>query len=100
MGISCQLSLAPIQNAYVERWIQSVKYECLNRFWAIGLEHLDYLVSEFVDYYHELRPHQRKENKPLLGVWSAVDDPPEEGEEIICCERLGGVLKCYERDAA
>ncbi len=91
---------APNQNAYVERWIQSVKHECLNRFWAIGLEHLDYLVSEFVDYYHELRPHQRKENKPLLGVWSAADDPLEEGEEIICCERLGGVLKCYERDAA
>ena len=91
---------APNQNAFVERWIQSIKYECLNRFWAIGLEHLDYLVSEFVDYYHDLRPHQRKENKPLLGVWSEVDDPPCTVEEVVCRERLGGVLKCYERAAA
>ncbi|TWT66235.1 Integrase core domain protein [Posidoniimonas polymericola] len=91
---------APNQNAFVERWIQSVKYECLNRFIAFGLNHLDYLVSEFVDYYHELRPHQRKDNKPLLGVWSDSDDPPSSGDEVVCRERLGGVLKCYERKAA
>ncbi|WP_197531236.1 integrase core domain-containing protein [Posidoniimonas corsicana] len=59
---------APNQNAFVERWIQSGKYECLNRFIAFGMNYLDHLVSEFVDYYHELRPHQRKDNKPLLGA--------------------------------
>ncbi|TWT35209.1 Integrase core domain protein [Posidoniimonas corsicana] len=91
---------APNQNAFVERWIQSVKYECLNRFIAFGLNHLDYLVAEFVDYYHELRPHQRKDNKPLVGVWSDTDDPPSSGEEVVCREKLGGVLKCYERKAA
>ncbi|TWT72837.1 Integrase core domain protein [Posidoniimonas polymericola] len=91
---------APNQNAFVERWIQSVKYECLNHFIACGLNHLDYLVSEFVDYYHERRPHQRKDNKPLLGVWSDADDPPSSGDEVVCRERLGGVLKCYERKAA
>ena len=37
------------QDAFVERWIGSIKGgrgECLNRFYAIGQEHLDYLVSE------------------------------------------------------
>ena len=91
---------APNQNAFVERWIGSIKHECLNRFIVFGLGHLDYLVSEFVDYYHEQRPHQRKDNKPLLGVWSDVDDPPCIGEEVACRERLGGVLRCYKRVAA
>lgn len=91
---------APNQNAFIERWIGSIKGECLNRFIAFGLGHLDYLVSEYLAYYHELRPHQRKDNKPLLRVWPEVDDPPDKTEEIICREWLGGVLKHYERTAA
>lgn len=91
---------APNQNAFIERWIGSVKGECLNRFFAFGLKHLDYLVAEYVAYYNELRPHQRKDNKPLLGVWSDADTPPDDTEEIVCRERLGGVLKHYERSAA
>lgn len=91
---------APNQNAYVERWIGSLRRECLNRFIAFGLGHLDYLVSSYVDYYHAYRPHQRKDNKPLLGVWPEVDDPPEKEGEVICRQWLGGVLKHYERKAA
>ncbi|TWT48994.1 integrase core domain-containing protein [Botrimarina hoheduenensis] len=91
---------APNQNAFVERWIGSIRAECLNRFIVFGLGHFDHLVSSYCDYYHACRPHQRKENKPLLGVWPEVDDPPEEGEEIVCRQWLGGVLKHYEREAA
>lgn len=91
---------APNQNAFIERWVGSIKGECLNRFIVFGLGHLDYLVSEYVSYYHELRPHQRKDNKPLLGHWPDADDPPNSNEEIVCQERLGGVLKHYERTAA
>lgn len=88
------------QNAFVERWIGSIRGECLNRFIAFGLGHLDHLVSSYLDYYHQARPHQRKENKPLLGVWPEVDDPPDKAEEVVCREWLGGVLKHYERRAA
>ncbi len=59
---------APNQNVFVERWIGSLKYESLNRFICFGLGHLDHIVSSYSDYYHHARPHQRKENKPLLGV--------------------------------
>lgn len=91
---------SPNQNAFVERWIGSIKGECLNRFIAFGLKHLDYLVEEYVSYYNELRPHSRKEDKPLLGVWQDNHDPPSEQEQIVCHERLGGVLKHFERTAA
>lgn len=91
---------APNQNAFVERWIGSIRGECLNRFIVFGLGHLDHITSSYVDYYHLARPHQRKENKPLLGVWPEVDAPPASGQEIDCREWLGGVLKHYERKAA
>lgn len=91
---------APNQNAFVERWVGSIKVECLNQFIVFGLRHFDHIVSSYLEYYHEARPHQRKENKPLLGVWPIVDDPPDSMEEVICKEWLGGVLKHYERGAA
>lgn len=91
---------APNQNAFVERWIGSIKAECLNRFIAFGLGHLDHLVGSYVRHYASVRPHQRKENKPLLGVWSDLDDPLDRSENVICHESLAGVLKHYERAAA
>ncbi|QDT68766.1 Integrase core domain protein [Planctomycetes bacterium MalM25] len=91
---------APNQNAFVERWIGSIRGECLNRFIVFGLGHFDHIVTCYCDFYHQARPHQRKENKPLLGVWPEVDDPPNEDEEIVCRQWLGGVLKHYERTAA
>ena len=91
---------APNQNAFIERWIGSLKRECLNRFICFGGEHLDHIVSEYVEYYNEARPHQRKGNRPLQGEWSIVDDPPAEEEMVVCHNRLGGVLKHYEQIAA
>jgi putative transposase len=91
---------APNQNAYVERWIGSLRYECLSRFITFGLGHLDYIVSEFGEFYNESRPHQRKENRPLTGSWTVVDEPLSKKEQIVCQTRLGGVLKHYERIAA
>ncbi|TWT48975.1 integrase core domain-containing protein [Botrimarina hoheduenensis] len=91
---------APNQIAFIERWIGSIRGECLIRFIIFGLGHLDHVVTSYLDYYHQARPHQRKKNKPLLGVWPEVDDPPNSGEELVCREWLGGVLKHYERTAA
>ncbi|MEM9354853.1 MAG: integrase core domain-containing protein, partial [Pseudomonadota bacterium] len=91
---------APNQNAFIERWIGSLKFECLNRFICFGKEHLDYLVSEYETFYNEQRPHQRKDNRPLQGDWSVVDEPLSNPENVVCHQRLGGVLKHYERLAA
>jgi putative transposase len=88
--------MAPNLNAFVERWIQSIKHECLDRFIVFGQRHLAHLVREYVRYYHEHRPHQALGNEPL----TPTDSPaPSEGQ-ILCDERLGGVLKHYYRRAA
>jgi hypothetical protein len=46
---------APNQNAFVERWIGSIKHECLQRFVAFGIGHLDYLVVSYVEHYLSAR---------------------------------------------
>ncbi|TWT48969.1 integrase core domain-containing protein [Botrimarina hoheduenensis] len=100
VAVQATATRAPNQNAFIERWIGSIKGECLNRFIAFGLRHLDYLVEEYVRFYNERRPHSRKDNKPLVGVWSDLDDPPDDLQALVCEERLAGVLKHYERRVA
>lgn len=91
---------APNQNAFIERWIGSLKHECLNRFICFGQEHLNHIVAEYVNFYNTLRPHQRKENRPLTGEWPAQDLPLVCEKHVVCKTKLGGVLRHYERNAA
>ena len=91
---------APNQNVYIERWIKSIKHECLNHFIVFGQRHFDFLISSYVDYYNTLRPHQGVGNRPLAGNWDDSDGPLDPGERLICHTRLGGMLRHYERRAA
>ena len=54
---------APNLNAFIERWIQSLKYEALNHFIVFGNEHFDHIVSEYVSLFSRTpapsRPRQR-----------------------------------------
>ncbi len=91
---------APNMNAFAERWIQSIQQECLDHFIVCGEQHFNYLISEYVDYYHALRPHQSLGNRPLTGNWPAEEKELLESEQIVCHTRLGGLLRHYERKAA
>jgi putative transposase len=91
---------APNQNAFIERWIQSIKQECLRNFIVFGQKHFDFLVAEYTSYYNELRPHQGIKNKPPTGEWRDSDEPIRNGEAVVCKTRLGGLLRHYERRAA
>jgi putative transposase len=77
--------------------VQTLKVECLDHFVVLGERHLNHIVQEFVTYYHELRPHQALGNAPPLRT-----GPPEliAGGEIVCEERLGGLLNHYVHRAA
>ena len=95
---------SPNTNAYVERFIQTLQQEVLDHFIVFGQEHMDLLVSEMVEHYHEERPHQAKDNALLSMTKSeSRSGPPPDDEpigKVTCKERLGGVLKHYSRDAA
>jgi putative transposase len=86
---------SPNLNAFVERSIQSIQQECLDKFVVFDRGHMDYLVSEYVEHYHHERPHQSKGNRPLI-----IGSTPSTEGEVVCRERLGGMLRHYYRCAA
>ena len=88
---------SPNLNAYAERWVRSVKDEALSWMILFGEGSLRHMLNEYVEHYHQERNHQGKGNKLLYPL------PSPEGEDdgpIQCCERLGGLLKYYECEAA
>jgi putative transposase len=86
---------APNQNAAAERHVQSVKQECLDRFLFFGEKHLRYVLRQWEKHFNEERPKQGVGNKPL-GDWQVPLEPTVVRlEDVICDERLGGLLKSY-----
>jgi putative transposase len=57
---------SPNLNAYAERWIRSVKEECLSRVILFGEASLRHILNEYVDHYHQERNHQGKGNVLLF----------------------------------
>jgi putative transposase len=90
-------------NAYVERFVQSIKTECLDHFLVFGTQHLNHLCREYVDYYHSDRPHQGVDNQLLIRRATPKPDN-DQGlptlRDIRCHARLGGLLKSYHRQAS
>ena len=90
---------APNQNAVAERFVQSVKHECLDHFIVFGEAHLRHIMSEYLLYYHQHRPHQGLGNRPLGGAESVAADADQSVGAVVCEERLGGLLRHYRRTA-
>jgi transposase InsO family protein len=88
---------SPNLNAYAERWVRSVKEGCLARLILFGEAALCRALHEYVEHYHHERNHQGKGNVLLF---PAVNQDTERAGPIRCRERLGGLLKYYEREAA
>src|SRR6266705_3037216 len=88
---------SPNLNAYAERWVRSIKEECLSRLLLFGEAALCRALNAYLAHYHHERNHQGKGNALLFPAVS--QDTAYEGP-IRCRERLGGLLKYYEREAA
>jgi transposase InsO family protein len=88
---------SPNLNAYAERWVRSVKDEALSHLVLFGEGALRHALHEYVEHYHHERNHQGKGNVLLFP--SAGARRKSEGP-LQCRERLGGLLKYYEHDAA
>jgi transposase InsO family protein len=88
---------SPNLNAYAERWIRSVKEECLARLILFGEKALQHALTEYRTHYHHEHNHQGKSNVILFPSSSAGR---ESQGPIQCRERLGGLLQYYEREAA
>ena len=87
---------SPNLNAHAERWVRSVREECLSKVILFGERSLRRALSDYVDHFRAERNHQGKGNVLLF---PRNTDRHREGP-VRCRERLGGLLRYYDRDAA
>lgn len=90
---------SPNWNAYAERWVGAVKQECTSRLIFFGESSLRRALTQYMEHYHAERNHQGKGNE-LLFPLPRRPAKRRGAATIQCKERLGGLLKYYERPAA
>ena len=88
---------SPNLNAYAERWVRSVKDEALSRLILFGERSLRHALKAYVTHFHHERPHQGMGNVVLMPL--PEQRPVREGP-LQCWERLGGLRRYYDREAA
>jgi hypothetical protein len=86
---------APRANAFAERWVRTVRAECLDWTLIWNRRHAEHTLSIYVDHYNSARPHR--------GIDLDTPDPPvstgERSGPIRRIDRLGGLLHEYQRAA-
>ena len=90
---------SPNLNGRCERFVGTIRWECLDKFIIFGKRHLDYLILEFVTYYNTQRSHMERDHLP------PVREVPDEVEplnldQIEVKSYVGGLVKSFERKAA
>ena len=88
---------SPNLNAFAERWVRSIRSECLRRLIPFGERSLWNAVEEYLRHYHAERNHQGLANRIIAP--SPEDRVGAAIGPIRCRERLGGLLKFYHRAA-
>ena len=86
---------APTANAIAERWIGSVRRECLDHLPIVSEAHLRHVLTAYIAHYNEARPHQ--------GLDQRTPVPREQGIGqglVRRRDRPGGLLREYDREAA
>ena len=87
---------SPNLNAFAERFVRSIKSECLDRLILFGERSLRHVVSEYLSHYLAERDHQ--------GTGNVIPFPDDRlgaaGQTVEKAERLGGLLSYYHRQAA
>ncbi|MBD0328170.1 MAG: transposase [Pyrinomonadaceae bacterium] len=86
---------APKANAFAERWIRSVREECLDHVIILSEQHLFRVLKEYEKYFNHARPHQG------IGQQIPAGDKSVGGDGPVCCrDVLGGIIHDYYRQAA
>jgi putative transposase len=90
---------SPNCNPHAERFVRSVRSECLEHFVIFGERHLRYLLREFVEHYQTERYHQGLAGRLIRSPTAPSNDNCARAA-IASRSRLGGLLNFYFRQAA
>jgi putative transposase len=90
---------APNANAYAERWVRTVRAECLDWLLIVGRRHLDQILRVYVAHYNQHRPHRAlglESPDPAAGITALAEDRPY---RVYRRDLLGGLVHEYRRAA-
>ncbi|WP_112105611.1 integrase core domain-containing protein [Parafrankia sp. Ea1.12] len=87
----------PVANAFAERWVGTVRRECLDHLLILGERHLTTVLTDYVDHYNQHRPHRSLQQQAPLST--GADPPPEPGTSVVRHDRLGGLIHEYRQAA-
>jgi transposase InsO family protein len=91
---------APKARAHAERWVGTVRRECLDRILIVGRRHLQHVLAMYVAHYNEHRPHRALQQRPPLtqpppadqrGLGEAIDLQRVRRHDL-----LGGLIHEYQ----
>jgi transposase InsO family protein len=92
----------PNANAYIERWVGTVRRECLDRILILGRRQLDHILGVYVKHYNGQRPHRALDLKPPDSMkpppLATIATPP--ALKVNRRDLLGGLIHEYELAAA
>ena len=86
---------APNANAYAERWVRTVREECLDHFLVLSERHLEQVLKEYLPYYNQARPHQGLQQQSPIPYSSCKAEGMIRHRNV-----LGGLIRDYYREAA
>ena len=91
-----QVHLTARDNAWVERFVRSIKEECLSKMIFFGERSLRRAIKQYLAHFHAERNHQGLDNRLI----EPNEDVGRSNGDVQCRERLGGMLRYYYRQAA
>ena len=84
---------APRANAIAERWIGTLRRECLDRILITGPRHLAHVLAEYTTHYNDHRPHRSLGQRPPTG--QPAPPPDRTNTRHLRRDRLGGLIHEY-----
>jgi putative transposase len=90
---------APRANAYAERWVRTVRAECLDWLLIVGRGHLEQVLRVYVEHYNRHRPHRALELQPPDPSGRLTDLGQDDRGAVRRRDLLGGLLHEYRRAA-
>ena len=90
---------APNANAFAERWVRTVRNDCLDRIFILGRRHLERVLCVYRKHYNEHRPHRALQLLPPNGRNSSEDSNTRAATAIRCRDLLGGLIHEYQQAA-
>jgi putative transposase len=90
---------APNANAFAERWVRTVRNDCLDRIYILGRRHLERVLCVYRKHYNEHRPHRALQLLPPNGRNSDEASIPRAATAIRRHDLLGGLIHEYQQAA-